>query len=145
MTYAGYIKREDDTHYYYSFVEDRLTVQTFSGNQKLFVHKFNGLKASAALLLVDQFLIKDIVITDAGKDIISYKELRKRVQAYVSWGHDNREHSPESVIDNAIRVKKDFIDKMINMISPAHPERKELIFLAHGIETLYHEHVNFKL
>jgi hypothetical protein len=145
MTYAGYIKREGDTHFFWSFVEDRRTVQTYSGYDGVFIHRFNGIKASAALLLVDQFLVKDVVIIDRGKDIHSYSELRKRVQAYVSWGHANREHSPESVIDNAIRVKQDFIDKMINMISPEHAERKELIFLAHGIEILYKEHKEFKL
>ena len=145
MTYAGYIKKEDDTHYYWSFVEDRRSVMSFDGNQGVFINKFNQIKASAALLLVEQFLVKDVVIIDPGKDIHSYSELRKRVQAYTGWGHDNQEHSPESVIDNAIRVKKDFMDKMINMLSVEHPDRKELIFLAHGIEILYKEHKEFKL
>jgi len=145
MTYAGYIKKEGDIHYFWSFVEDRRTVQEYSGPQAIFIHKFNGLKASAALLLVEQFLVKDVTIIDPGKDIHTYSELRKRVQAYTGWGHDNQEHSPESVIDNAIRVKKDFIDKMINMLSVNHPERKELIFLAHGIEVLYKEHKEFTL
>jgi len=45
MTYAGYVKREGDTHYFYSFVEDRLSVQTYSGPDGVFIKKFNDIKA----------------------------------------------------------------------------------------------------
>jgi len=145
MTYAGYIKREDDTHYFYSFVEDRLTVQTYSGPDGVFLKKFNDIKASAALLLVEQFLVIDVTLSDPGKDVQSYKELRKRCQDYIKWGHDNRDHSPESVIQNSEVARKNYMSKMIGMISPEHQIRKELIFLAHGIERLYQEHLEFKL
>ena len=145
MTYASYIKREGDTHYFYSFVEDRLTVQSFSGPDGVFLKKFNDIKASVALLLVEQFLVKDVTLMDSGKNTHSYKELRKRCQDFITWGFENKDQLPESVIQNAEVIRSRYISKMISMVSPAHPDRKELIFLAHGIESLYKEHLEFKL
>lgn len=145
MTYASYIKREGDIHYFYSFVEDRLTVQSYSGHDGVFIKKFNDVKASAAILLVEQFLVKDVVLEDKGKDVFSYVELRKRAQDFIKWAFENKDHSPESVIQTAEVCRKKFLSKMINMISPAHPDRKELIFLAYAIQQLYKEHLDFKL
>ena len=145
MTYAGFIKREEDTFYFYSFVEDRMSVQTYTGPEGYFLKKFNDLKASAAILLVEQFLVKDVTLLDKRKETFAYKELRKRAQDYVKWSFENKDHSPESVIQNAEVCRKNFLSKMINIIDPEHPQRKELIFLAHGIERLYKDHLEFKL
>ncbi len=128
MITVGYIKEENGIHYFYSIVDDTISVQTFSGGEGMMRRKLVELKASSILILFEKFLIKDREIVDRGKDVHVYKEKIKRIQKYMEWGHENISTSPGLVIDNGLIMTK-AMKSMIKMISDEHPMKKDLIFL----------------
>jgi hypothetical protein len=93
------------------------------------------------ILLFEDFLALDSKIEDLGKNVVSYKELRKRIQDYVTWGLDNHVVSPEKVVLNGFKMKNRMWS-MINMISEDHADRGKLIFIWKNVTLLYEEPYN---
>lgn len=140
MTFVGYIGLINDRYMVYSFVENKWSVSEFD-SEGLCHQKMKEMKATAMIILFEQFLVKDITIQDSGKSVVSYKELRKRLQDYVTWGLDNQDKVPEQVIINGFKMRK-IMNQMINMISLQNPMRRDLIFLQWNVTKLYEEPYN---
>jgi len=141
MTFVGYIEEENGIHYVYSFVEHKWSVSEFSSSG-LAKQKMIEMKATAMIILFEQFLVTDITIEDVGKNVVSYRELRKRLQDYVVWGLDNQGVSPQKVVENGFKMKAVML-QMIKMISQKHTDRGKLKFLYFNVTKLYEEPYNY--
>ena len=141
MTHVGYIGEFSGKHLVYSMVDNQWSVTEFE-SEGLCRQKMKEMKATAMIILFEQFLIIDKDIKDTGKNVVSYKELRKRLQDFINWSLDNQEVHTEKVISNGLKMRK-VMNQMIKMISPEHPNRKELIFLAFNVTKLAQEPYNF--
>jgi hypothetical protein len=140
MKHVGYIGEFSGKHMVYSVVDQVWSVSEYS-SEGLCKKKMQDMKASAMILLFEDFLALDSKIEDLGKNVVSYKELRKRIQDYVTWGLDNHVVSPEKVVLNGFKMKSRMWS-MINMISEDHADRGKLIFIWKNVTLLYEEPYN---
>ena len=136
MTTVGYISKINDIHYFYSVVNNQITVQSFSGPSGVMQRKLHELTAESFLVLFEDFLLTDAQITDRGKDMQLYQESEKRIRDFMKWAHENKESSPGSVCDNAY-ISTKFMRRMIDIISDENPKKKDLIFLMHCVTFTY--------
>lgn len=140
MTYVGYIGEFDGKHLVYSMVDNEWSVTEFE-SEGLCKQKMKEMKATAMIILFEQFLIIDKDLQDTGKNVVSYKELRKRLQDYLNWSLDNQHVHTDKVISSGFKMRK-VMNQMIKMISPEHPDRKHLIFLMFNVTKLAQEPYN---
>jgi hypothetical protein len=140
MKMVGYIGEFSGRYMVYSVVDQVWSVTEFE-SEGLCKRKMIEMKASAMVLLFEDFLIQDNDIEDIGKNVVSYKELRKRVQDYITWALDNQSIAPEKVVLNGFK-SKNFMWSMINMISSDNPNRGKLIFLWKNVTLLHDEPYN---
>lgn len=136
MQTVAYIEKIGDIHYYYSFVNNSLTVNEFIGGESALERKLDELTAQSFLALYEDFLHIDKETIDKGKEVHSYEELRKRVKAYIEWGHKNISSSPGSVAQNGYIARK-YITKMIDMISHENINKKKLVMISHSIKETF--------
>ena len=142
MIRLGYIKSEGDHHYYYTYVDGKLSPQVYVGAEGMMKKILIDNKCAAMLILIEEFIQADAAIIDPGKNVHSYTEFVDRLKKYVSWGHSNKDTLPESVIDNGRVCADRYLEPMIGMISKEHPERQKLIFLHHSVTLLHAEPYN---
>jgi hypothetical protein len=136
MKTVGYIKKEGDLHYFYSFTEGVITVQSCKGDG-LCKKKMVDMKASSMLILFEGFLALDSELIDRGKDVHIYQEKIDKISAFIEWGHANYDTAPASIVDNAFIMTK-YMRNMLKLISDEHPMKKDLIFLEHCVIQTYH-------
>ncbi len=136
MMFVGFLEKVDDVYYYYSVVNDKVTVGGFSGEEDAFAKKLAELKAQLFLVIFEEFLSVNKLILDPGKNVHVYHEKVKRIQSYIEWGHKNIELMPHSVADNGF-VSVKFMEAIINLISKNNPHFKTLVFLKHCVIKTY--------
>lgn len=132
MITVGYIKKEGDIHYYYSVVNEHISVNTYEGPDGMMSEMFSRLKASALLALCEDFLSIDSETPDRGKDVQVYEELKDRMKAYMTWGHENLELSAGKICDYGSKAEK-YMDGILNLIDNSNAGKKDLIFLRHCV------------
>lgn len=133
MITLGYIEQRDGIDYYFCSDErGKVTIMQYEGPEGAMKQKLIKMKASAILRIFEKFLIVDKKIIDPGKNVYTYEEKIKRINAFIDWGHENFDTVPASIIQNGILSQK-YMESMILMITPEHPSRKTLIFLKNNV------------
>lgn len=139
---VGYIGEFSGQHLVYSVVDNVWSVTGFE-SEGLCHQRMKEMKASAMVILFEEFLIIDSQISDGGKDVVSYKELRKRLQDYITWSLEFGSINPEKVVLNGFKMRK-IMFQMIGMISKEHELRKKLIFVWFNVTKLYEQPYNIQ-
>ena len=134
MNTVGFITKNTTSgiSYFYSIVNDTITVQESSQADHIIRKKMVDMKSSAVLILFETFLEIDSKVIDPGKDVFSYTEKQKGLRKYIEWGHENRDAMPESVIQNA-RIMTKGMNSMIKHLADTNPSKKELIFIMQSV------------
>jgi hypothetical protein len=140
MKMVGYIGEDSGMHYVYSNVDNVWSVSQYS-SEGLCKQKMMEMKASAMIIIFEDFLILDSQVEDLGKNVVSYKELRKRIQDYITWALEHQGISPQKVSENGFKMRK-VMAQMIKMITPENEKRGELLFLFKNVTLLFEQPYN---
>ena len=133
MKVIQYIGFRDGIHYYSTIFNDKINVYEFDGPASLLKRNLTKMKASALIALYEDFISFESVIIDRGKDNHLYGEKKNKVKKFIEWASTNSDMLPEAISDNSLRMIV-YLDHMINMISPLHSSRKELLFVMNTIK-----------